>query len=68
VSYASETCLQIVESTFRLAGSTAIHRSSPLERCIRDINTLMADQAVAPRLFKVAGRAFLYADRATGSA
>jgi alkylation response protein AidB-like acyl-CoA dehydrogenase len=54
-AYTAETCAQVVESMYRLAGGTAIYTSSPLERCFRDVNTLMADQAVAPRLFEAAG-------------
>jgi hypothetical protein len=44
---------------YRLGGGTAIYADSPLERCFRDVNTLMADQAVAPRLFEAAGRIYL---------
>lgn len=55
-------CLEAVESMYRLAGATAIQSSSPRERCCRDVNTLMADQAVAPRLFEDDGRIYLGLD------
>lgn len=59
-AYTAEMCRKVVESMFRLAGAAAIYDVSPLQRCFRDMNTLMADQAVAPRLFEAAGRAYLY--------
>jgi alkylation response protein AidB-like acyl-CoA dehydrogenase len=65
-AYTAEICLQVAESMYRLAGGTAIYTSSPLERCFRDINTLMADMAVAPRLFEAAGRVYLGVDPPAG--
>jgi alkylation response protein AidB-like acyl-CoA dehydrogenase len=61
-AYTAEICREVVEGMYRLAGAAAIYDASPLQRCFRDINTLMADQAVAPRLFETVGRAYLYAE------
>ena len=61
-AYTAEVCREVVESMYRLAGAAAIYDASPLQRGFRDINTLMADQAVAPRLFETAGRAYLNAE------
>jgi len=43
---------------FRLGGGTAIYQTSPLERCFRDANTLLADQAASARVIEAAGRMF----------
>jgi alkylation response protein AidB-like acyl-CoA dehydrogenase len=61
-AYTAEVCREMVENMYRLAGAAAIYDASPLQRCFRDMNTLMADQAVAPRLFEIAGRAYLNAE------
>ena len=52
-------CAEAVESMYRLGGGAAIYATSPLERCFRDINTLMADQSAAPWVVETAGRVYL---------
>ena len=44
---------------FRVGGSTAIHASSPLDRCLRDSHTAAAHYGVSPPILEAAGRAFL---------
>jgi alkylation response protein AidB-like acyl-CoA dehydrogenase len=51
-------CTEVVEAMYRLGGGAAIYATSPLERCFRDINTLMADQAAAPWVFEAAGKIY----------
>lgn len=57
--HAITTCAEVVETMYRLGGGEAIYASSPLERCFRDINTLMADQPAAPHVAESAGRLYL---------
>jgi alkylation response protein AidB-like acyl-CoA dehydrogenase len=52
-------CLHAIESMYRLGGGHTIYESNPIERCFRDINTLMADQSAAPWAMEAAGRVFL---------
>jgi indole-3-acetate monooxygenase len=58
-AYTVETCVDIVTKMFRLGGGTAIYETSSLDRCFRDANTLLADQAASPRVVEAAGRLFL---------
>jgi alkylation response protein AidB-like acyl-CoA dehydrogenase len=53
------TCAEVVESMYRLGGGAAIYTTSPLERCFRDVNTLMADQSAAMWVPEAAGRVYL---------
>jgi alkylation response protein AidB-like acyl-CoA dehydrogenase len=59
-------CLHAIEGMYRLGGGHAIYEASPLERCFRDINTLMADQSAAPWVVEAAGRVNLGLDLPPG--
>jgi alkylation response protein AidB-like acyl-CoA dehydrogenase len=53
---AAENSLAVVDSLYRLAGSTAIFQSSPLERCWRDVHTAAQHMQVQHGRWETAGR------------
>jgi alkylation response protein AidB-like acyl-CoA dehydrogenase len=57
-AYTVATCADVVETMYRLGGGAAIYARNPLDRCFRDINTLMADQSAAPWIYEVAGSVY----------
>jgi alkylation response protein AidB-like acyl-CoA dehydrogenase len=56
---AAENSLDIVESLYRLAGSTAVFQASPLERCFRDIHTAAQHIATQDNRWENTGRVLL---------
>lgn len=54
-----QRAIEAVDRMFNAAGATAIHQSSPLERCFRDIHVVPAHFVVQPSVYEVAGRVFL---------
>ena len=55
-AHAVHTAAHATEQVYRLAGSSAIYQTSPIERCFRDIQTVPADFIVAPWVYEAAGR------------
>ena len=62
-------CLTAVEQSvaaadllYRLAGSSAIFQSSPLERCWRDVHTAAQHMQVQDGRWETAGRVFMGLD------
>ena len=53
---AAENCLAAVDLLYRLAGTTAIFQSSPLERCWRDVHTAAEHMQVQNVRWETAGR------------
>jgi alkylation response protein AidB-like acyl-CoA dehydrogenase len=53
---AAENSLAVVDRLYRLAGSSAIFQSSPLERCFRDVHTAAQHQQVQDGRWETAGR------------
>jgi alkylation response protein AidB-like acyl-CoA dehydrogenase len=62
---AAENSLAVVESLYRLAGSTAIFQSSLLERCWRDVHTAAQHVQVQDGRWEAAGRVLFGLDPAT---
>ena len=58
--------VQAVQLVFRAGGGTSIYSSLPLERCLRDIQTLAQHHSVAPHNYEIAGQLFLGLDLAGG--
>jgi NAD(P)-dependent dehydrogenase (short-subunit alcohol dehydrogenase family) len=55
-AHAVHTAAQATEQVYRLAGSTAIYQTSPIERCFRDAQTAPADFIVGSWVYESAGR------------
>ena len=59
---AVEQCVAAVDLLYRLAGSSAIFQSSPLERCFRDVHTAAQHFQVQDGRWETAGRVLLGLD------
>jgi hypothetical protein len=57
----SEHCVSAVDLLYRLAGSSAIFHSSPLERCFRDVHTAAQHFQVQENRWETTGRVLLWA-------
>lgn len=62
---ATENSLAVVDSLYRLAGSTAVFQSSLLERCWRDVHTAAQHLQVQDGRWETAGRVMFGLDPAT---
>jgi alkylation response protein AidB-like acyl-CoA dehydrogenase len=62
---AVENSLAAVDNLYRLAGSTAIFQSSPLERCWRDVHTAAQHLQVQHGRWETAGRVLFGLDPAS---
>jgi alkylation response protein AidB-like acyl-CoA dehydrogenase len=56
---ATEHCVEVVDLLYRLAGSSAIFQSSPLERCFRDVHTAAQHLQVQEGRWETTGRVFM---------
>ena len=54
-SFAVPAALKVAHGAFRLAGSSALHSDSPMQRRLRDIQTLAQHTGVGPEFFTIAG-------------
>jgi alkylation response protein AidB-like acyl-CoA dehydrogenase len=59
---AVENSVSAADLLYRLAGSSAIFQSSPLERCWRDVHTAAQHMQTQPARWETAGRALLGLD------
>jgi alkylation response protein AidB-like acyl-CoA dehydrogenase len=57
-----ENCLAAADLVYRLAGTSAVFQSSPLERCWRDVHTAAQHFQVQEGRWETAGRALLGLD------
>jgi indole-3-acetate monooxygenase len=62
---AAENSLAVVDSLYRLAGSSAIFQSSVLERCWRDVHTAAQHTQVQDGRWETAGRVLFGLDPAS---
>jgi len=58
-THATEAATAAVDRAYTAAGSSAIFRSSPLQRCLRDIHTLSQHFFVAPPTYEMTGKVLL---------
>jgi alkylation response protein AidB-like acyl-CoA dehydrogenase len=58
----AENCVAAVDLLYRLAGTSAIFQSSPLERCWRDVHTAAQHVQMQPGRWETAGKAMLGLD------
>jgi indole-3-acetate monooxygenase len=64
ITWAVHTCSAVVDSCYKAGGGTSPYDGSPLQRCMRDIQTLTQHAAVAESWLTTAGAALL--GRASG--
>ncbi|HEV2170293.1 MAG TPA: acyl-CoA dehydrogenase family protein, partial [Candidatus Binatus sp.] len=64
ITWAVQTCASIVDTCYKAGGGTALYDTSPLQRCMRDIQTLTQHAAVAESWLTTAGSSIL--GRASG--
>ena len=50
---------------YRAAGGAAVYKTSPIQRCFRDVNVATQHAMVAPRMFETIGRMRLGLDTNT---
>jgi indole-3-acetate monooxygenase len=62
---ATAACVEAVQICYRLGGGDSVYESSPLQRCLRDMNAVTQHIATAPGTFEVAGRVLLGLDPGT---
>jgi alkylation response protein AidB-like acyl-CoA dehydrogenase len=58
-THATHTCAEVVQRMYLLAGGSAVFTSSPLQRCLRDVNVATQHMMVSESTFELAGRVFL---------
>jgi alkylation response protein AidB-like acyl-CoA dehydrogenase len=66
ITWAVATCAAVVDSCYKAGGGSSPYDTSPLQRCMRDIQTLTQHAAVAESWLTTAGAALL--GRTTGFA
>jgi alkylation response protein AidB-like acyl-CoA dehydrogenase len=54
-SHAAETSVNTVQTLYTAAGGSAVHRASPLQRCLRDVNVVTQHRMVAAANYEIAG-------------
>jgi indole-3-acetate monooxygenase len=64
ITWAAHTCASVVDVCYKAGGGTSPYDSSPLQRCMRDIQTLTQHAAVAESWLTTAGATIL--GRTTG--
>lgn len=57
--HAVESAVAATDAAYTLAGGSAVPRSHPLQRCLRDIHTATQHVMVSPRLHETIGRVLL---------
>jgi alkylation response protein AidB-like acyl-CoA dehydrogenase len=55
-THATQTAADVTERMYKAAGGAAIYKSSPIQRCFRDVFVATQHAMVAPRTYEIAGR------------
>lgn len=55
-THATQTAAEATAIIYAAAGGAAVYRTSPIQRCYRDVSVAIQHAMVAPRTFEVAGR------------
>ena len=58
-THATHAAASVVQRMYLLAGGSAVFTSSPLQRCLRDVNVATQHMMVSEATFELAGRVFL---------
>lgn len=66
-THATQTSAEVTELMYRAAGGAAVYKTSPIQRCFRDVNVAAQHAMVAPRTFETVGRMSLGLDTNTGT-
>ena len=64
-THATQTAADVAERMYRAAGGAAVYKTSPIQRCFRDVNVATQHAMVAPRMFETIGRMRLGLDTNT---
>lgn len=59
IAWAVQTCASVVDTCYKAGGGTSPYDTSPLQRCMRDIQTLTQHAAVAESWLTTAGSSIL---------
>jgi indole-3-acetate monooxygenase len=59
IAHAHEVCVQAVEGLFKAYGGGAVYRSSPLDRCLRDLLTINQHTMNSLKIYEAAARVLL---------
>jgi len=57
--HAGESAVEVVDAAYRLAGATALHNRSPLQRVFRDLHAVTQHIALRPTFYELVGRTFV---------
>jgi alkylation response protein AidB-like acyl-CoA dehydrogenase len=57
--HAVESAVAATDAAYLLGGGSAVHRSHPLQRCLRDVHTATQHVQVSPRMHETIGRVLL---------
>lgn len=57
-TYAAESCCEVVDKVFNLAGATAIRQGQVLERCLRDVHTASQHLLNSPTWWEKTGQSY----------
>jgi len=55
-THATQTAAAVTELMYKAAGGAAVYRTSPIQRCFRDVHVATQHAMVAPRTFELTGR------------
>jgi alkylation response protein AidB-like acyl-CoA dehydrogenase len=58
-TWAAQASAEVVEAMYRAGGGSSVHRSSPLQRALRDVNTVTQHAMVQDEILHSVGRALL---------
>lgn len=55
-THATQTAAEVTELMYKAAGGAAVYKTSPIQRCFRDVFVATQHAMVAPRTYELAGR------------
>lgn len=55
-THATQSSAEVAEIVYKAAGGAAVYKTSPIQRCYRDVSVALQHAMVAPRTYEVAGR------------
>jgi alkylation response protein AidB-like acyl-CoA dehydrogenase len=55
-THATQTAAEVTELMYKAAGGAAVYKTSPIQRCFRDVYVATQHAMIAPRTYELAGR------------
>ncbi|MEM7321832.1 MAG: hypothetical protein AAF531_02000 [Actinomycetota bacterium] len=55
-THATQTAAEVTELMYKAAGGAAVYKTSPIQRCFRDVFVATQHAMIAPRTYELAGR------------